>query len=117
MFARRENHICFSFNGLLTIPVAVDVLQVTTLRTNGKFIAHSLGNLLALLPIFLGDKVLTLGVSRTLPLVQCDRFASDGSFCSPCSGAYCAVSVKTAGVATPVAVAVMVTIPGNGGSV
>jgi hypothetical protein len=34
---------------------------VITLRINGKFIAHLLGTERALLPTYLGDKVLTLG--------------------------------------------------------
>ena len=37
---------------------------VITLRINGKFIAHLLGTERALLPTYLGDKVLTLGGSH-----------------------------------------------------
>src|SRR6202158_5182794 len=58
---------------------------VTTLRTNGKFIAHLVGNLLALLPTWLGDKVLTLGLSQILLRVQRDRSAPTGSFCAASS--------------------------------
>jgi hypothetical protein len=91
---------------------------VTTLRTNEKFIAHLLGTLGALLPTCLGDKVLTLGVSPILQPFQHDRFASNGFILFGLfMGGYFAVSVKTAGVATPVAVAVMVMVPGDGGSV
>gem|GEM_PF-5847650 len=55
---------------------------VTTLRINGKFIAHLLSTLRALLPTCVGDKVLTLGgshiFSHILLSVLGDRCASKG---------------------------------------
>ncbi len=58
---------------------------VTTLRTNGKFIAH--------------------------------LFGTEAGITSHLLWGYCAVSVKTAGVATPVAVAETVMVLGDGGRV
>src|SRR6266446_6159950 len=86
----------------------------------GNVLPTSFGTLRALLPTCLWGQSPN---SRSSPQSCCPppaRFASPptGSFCSALLwGYYCAVSVKTAGVATPVAVAVMVMVLGDGGRV
>src|SRR6266436_5702047 len=82
----------------------------------GNLLPTSFGTLRALLPTCLWGQSPN---SRSSPHLAAPsaRFASPpaGSFCSALLWGYCAVSVKTAGVATPVAVAVMVMVLGDGG--
>src|SRR5712671_4534030 len=83
-FARHQDHIYCSFNELLTILLSATYSYVTTLRTNGKFIAHLLGTLRALLPTCLWGQS---PHSRKFPLLlPPTRFASPpmDSFCSSC---------------------------------
>jgi hypothetical protein len=61
--------------------------------------------------------------NQTNPLSRetwcCFRTAADTprSTLAACAGVYCPVSVKIAGFVTPVAVALMLYVPGDGGSV
>src|SRR6266403_2114703 len=113
-----RDHIYFIFNGLLPIPVVGDVLLRYHIADKWEIYCPPPSVLCGhYFPPAFGDKVLTLGVPNLA--VHPARFASPptGSFCSALLRGYCAVAVKTAGVATPVAVAVTVMVLGDGGRV
>ncbi len=60
MVASRWNQYVIMFQPLATrTPISRLDLHVSTLRTNGKLIAHTLGNVWGLLSTFLGIKSLT----------------------------------------------------------
>ena len=110
-----RNDIYFIFNDLLPIDVVGDVLLRYHIADKWEIYCPPPSVLCGhYFPPAFGDKVLTLGVP---PLLALQRDSLRRSFCSALLSGYCAVSVKTAGVATPVAVAVMVMVLGDGGRV
>src|SRR6267378_586276 len=113
-----RDNIYFIFNELLPIPVVGDVLLRYHIADKWEIYCPPPSVLCGhYFPPAFGNKVLTPGVPPSCCPFRAIRFAASGLILFGLLCGYCAVSVKTAGVATPVAVAVMVMVLGDGGRV